>query len=309
MTTQYLAVDISHDEAPGGVPALTAYPDPVKGIPWTIGFGSTGKDITKGTKWTVAQCVARRDADIAKIIEQCSHFPWWEDISDVRQDVFVMMAYQMGFDGLLKFHATLAAAARGAWNTVAADMQLSLWDRQTHNRAERLAEQAKTNRRLPQPYDAPVAVPVQPAPEPKESTMSLVSKAFRFVFDHTFATAARSAATADPNAAQAGVAAIQVTPMPVDGTSNSPAGVANPLVKQLEDDLNNVVATFVKTAIDNLPVVGGIAEVTSIDQSAANAAKALLVLGEQHALTYLSALFSGHHIAVDAVTSVTNSAK
>lgn len=302
MTTQFLAADISHDEAPNGKPILRAYPDPLtKGPPWTIGLGSTGSDIGPDTVWTEAQCYARRDSDIAKLITQCSHFIWWDDISDVRQDVFVQMGYQLGFAGLLKFHATLAAAARDAWNTVAADMQLSLWDRQTHTRAERLAAQAKSDVRLPEPYDLPV---VQPAPKPKESTTmtDLVSSAFRFVFDHVFASAARAAATVDPNAAQAGIEAVKAIPLPVDGTSNSAAGVASGMIGALENDLNALVATFVKSAIDQLPGVGGVAAVTGLDQKAADAAKALLVLGEQHALTYLSALFSAHHLAVDSVT-------
>lgn len=45
-----------------------AYPDPgsVDGKPWTIGWGSTGADITPTTIWTLAQCDARFDIDIQK---------------------------------------------------------------------------------------------------------------------------------------------------------------------------------------------------------------------------------------------------
>lgn len=143
-----------------------------------------------------------------------------------------------------------------------------------------------------------------PTPQSKETTqVSKISEAFHFVWDHTFATAARQAATADPVAVSAGIEAVQANPMPMGGSPNSPAGVANPLIKQLEDDLNEVVAAFVKTAVDQLPVVGSVAQATGLDQRAADAAKALLVLGEQHALTYLSALFSGHHAAVNTVTA------
>lgn len=58
-----------------------AYPDPAsamgrgqypkngadvsKGNPWTIGFGATGKGITRGVVWTLAQCEARFDVDVA----------------------------------------------------------------------------------------------------------------------------------------------------------------------------------------------------------------------------------------------------
>jgi GH24 family phage-related lysozyme (muramidase) len=38
-------------QAPDG--RFDAYPDPATGgAPWTIGWGSTGPDITKGTVWT-----------------------------------------------------------------------------------------------------------------------------------------------------------------------------------------------------------------------------------------------------------------
>lgn len=45
-----------------------AYPDPgsVDGKPWTIGWGSTGPDVTPTTIWTQAQCDARFDVDIQK---------------------------------------------------------------------------------------------------------------------------------------------------------------------------------------------------------------------------------------------------
>lgn len=39
---------------------VQAYPDPATGSkPWTIGWGSTGADINRGTVWTQAQCDAR----------------------------------------------------------------------------------------------------------------------------------------------------------------------------------------------------------------------------------------------------------
>ncbi|WP_408586584.1 lysozyme [Novosphingobium sp.] len=47
---------------------LTAYPDPgsADGRPWTIGWGSTGPDITRGTIWTQAQADARFLADLER---------------------------------------------------------------------------------------------------------------------------------------------------------------------------------------------------------------------------------------------------
>lgn len=309
MTTQFLEADTRWYETRDGKPKQHAYADPLtKREPWTIGFGSTGADVGPDTIWTVDQCYARLRSDLAKLKEQCSHFPWWDQISDVRQDVFVQMGYQMGFGGLLKFTGTLAAAARGAWETVAADMRLSLWDKETPGRADRLAEQARTNVRKPEPYDTEVT---QPAPQkPTESpVMSLVSSVLHFVWDHAFASAARAAATSDPTVAANGIATIQSLPaLPIDGSANSPAGVASGPIKILEDELNNIVANFVKATIDQVPGVGMIAETTGLDQQAAEAAKALLVLVEQHALTYLSSAFSHAHLAVNAATKGNNGA-
>ena len=39
---------------------VQSYPDPATGSkPWTIGWGSTGPDVTRATVWTQAQCDAR----------------------------------------------------------------------------------------------------------------------------------------------------------------------------------------------------------------------------------------------------------
>ncbi len=44
-----------------------AYPDPGSGAdPWTIGWGSTGADITPGLIWTQAQCDARLKRDLVR---------------------------------------------------------------------------------------------------------------------------------------------------------------------------------------------------------------------------------------------------
>lgn len=149
-------------------------------------------------------------------------------------------------------------------------------------------------------YPAP-RIPLAAKPQ-GASTMSLVSSAFHFVFDRAFASAARMAATATPDAAAAGIDLVQTTPMPAQGSPNSTAGQASPVLRTLEDDLNNVVMAFVKSTVDQLPMVGGVAEMTGLDQKAADAAKAMLVLGEQHALDYVSALFSAHHVAINSVT-------
>jgi hypothetical protein len=144
-----------------------------------------------------------------------------------------------------------------------------------------------------------VISPAQPQGHP---IMNLISSALSFVWDHTFASAARAAATADPASAATGIDIIKNMTAPTDGPANSPAGIASGPIGDLENAINDLVANFIKGAVDQLPAVGGIAEVTGLDQKAADAAKALLVLAEQHALTFMSNAFSRGHAAVNAVT-------
>lgn len=54
-----------HKVLPSGM--VQAYPDPATGSkPWTIGYGSTGEDVHRGTVWTKAQCEARLLSDITE---------------------------------------------------------------------------------------------------------------------------------------------------------------------------------------------------------------------------------------------------
>lgn len=54
-----------HKVLPSGM--VQAYPDPATGSkPWTIGWGSTGEDVHRGTVWTQAQCDARLLSDLTE---------------------------------------------------------------------------------------------------------------------------------------------------------------------------------------------------------------------------------------------------
>lgn len=52
-----------HKKLPGG--SCKAYPDPGTGAePWTIGWGSTGKDITSDTVWPLETAQERLEAEV-----------------------------------------------------------------------------------------------------------------------------------------------------------------------------------------------------------------------------------------------------
>lgn len=141
MTTANLLPDLRGDE---GL-RLHAYPDPLSGgEPWTIGYGST-KGVKAGDVWTLDQAEAALVADVATAERALdAHLPWWRSIDDVRQDVLVNMSFNMGINGLLGFHNTLALIKAGNYKAASDNMLISAWARQVGARAQRLAEQMRT---------------------------------------------------------------------------------------------------------------------------------------------------------------------
>lgn len=76
-----------------------AYPDPgsVNGEPWTIGWGSTGRDIGPTTVWTKQQC----DERFARDIERYT--------ADVREAIGDTPTTQPQFDAMVSFHYNTGA--------------------------------------------------------------------------------------------------------------------------------------------------------------------------------------------------------
>lgn len=80
---------------------VAAYPDPATGgAPWTIGWGSTGPDITKTTVWTQGQCDERllRDANAfaARVAKLIGTAPTTQN----QFDAMVTLAYNIGVQNL-----------------------------------------------------------------------------------------------------------------------------------------------------------------------------------------------------------------
>lgn len=122
---------------------LTAYPDPkTKGPPWTIGYGSTGSGIVKGTVWTQSQALGNLLARIHWIETQLSrHLKFFRALSPVRRDVLINIAYNIGVAGLLKWPITLSAIGRGDYTEGAKDIRDNkVWANQVHERAHRCAD-------------------------------------------------------------------------------------------------------------------------------------------------------------------------
>lgn len=82
--------------------------------------------------------------DIGLIVRQLDrHLPWWREMNDARQNVLVNMGF-MGIGKLLGFKNTLAAMQAGRYGDAAQGMLDSLWARQVHDRANRLATVMRT---------------------------------------------------------------------------------------------------------------------------------------------------------------------
>jgi lysozyme len=121
-----------HKVLPDG--RVQAYPDPATGgDPWTIGWGSTGPDVRKGTVWTRAQCDAR-------LLEHLAEFEGYVNgaIKTATQDQFdalVSFTYNLGprnfrNSTLLKKHNAGdyigASKEFGKWNKAAGKVMKGL---------------------------------------------------------------------------------------------------------------------------------------------------------------------------------------
>lgn len=101
-----------------------AYPDPGSndGHPWTIGWGSTGPDIARGTVWSQAQCDARFDREIVRYVQDVIAAIDGAATSPCQFDALVSFHYNTGAIGkatLTKLHRqgryAEAAAQFGKW--------------------------------------------------------------------------------------------------------------------------------------------------------------------------------------------------
>lgn len=76
---------------------LSAYPDPGSGgDPWTIGWGSTGPDIHRGTVWTQAQCDARLALDVSRFADKVEKLIGGAPTTQHQFDAMVSLAYNIG---------------------------------------------------------------------------------------------------------------------------------------------------------------------------------------------------------------------
>ena len=78
--------------------------------------------------------------DLASLNATLSHYSWFPTQPSPRRDVLIMMAFQMGIGGLLKFPVMLGDFAAENYAGAALAMLNSIWAQQTPERAKRLAQ-------------------------------------------------------------------------------------------------------------------------------------------------------------------------
>jgi lysozyme len=126
-----------------------AYPDPATGgVPWTIGYGSTGPDIHKGTVWTKRQAEERFAGDIAAFAGKVESLLRGALTTQHQFDAMVSFAYNLGLgnlgsSSLLRKHRARdyegAANEFLRWNKAAGKVMPGLTRRRAAERALYLA--------------------------------------------------------------------------------------------------------------------------------------------------------------------------
>ena len=144
--TPYLISDLKMEEAL----RLVAYPDPKSGgAPWTIGYGHTGREVHPGLVWTQTEAETALAGDVGATIRGLdTAIPWWRSLDDLRGDVLIDMAFNMGVHELLEFHAFLALVKAGSFNHAALDMMSTPWAHEVGRRADRLERQMATGKHV-----------------------------------------------------------------------------------------------------------------------------------------------------------------
>lgn len=107
----------------------------------TIGYGRNLDD--RGISEREAEMLLRADLHAA-ISDLRLRLPWVDELGPARHAVLIMMTFNCGVAGLLKFERMMAALDRRDYAAAATEMLASRWAIQVGDRARRLATQMRT---------------------------------------------------------------------------------------------------------------------------------------------------------------------
>lgn len=105
-----------------------AYPDPGSGgDPWTIGYGSTGHGIVKGTVWTRQEAETRLEADVIRFAAGvASAVTGAPSTAQSEFDAMVSLAYNIGIGN---FQKSTVLRKHKAGDKVGAATAFAAWDK------------------------------------------------------------------------------------------------------------------------------------------------------------------------------------
>ena len=86
----------------------------------------------------------RKSLQSASTKEVVERYPFFDDLNDVRQRVFVNMTFNLGSTRLAMFKKFLAAVEARDYETAAEEMLDSKWAEQVKGRADRLADMMRS---------------------------------------------------------------------------------------------------------------------------------------------------------------------
>lgn len=107
----------------------------------TIGYGRNLDDV--GISMSEAETLLDNDIATARHGAEKT-FGWFGILDPVRQDVIVMLTFNMGIAKLLNFNEMIKAIQCGNFHKAGEEMLSSLWARQVGNRAFVLSRMMKT---------------------------------------------------------------------------------------------------------------------------------------------------------------------
>lgn len=145
MTTDNLIPDLFRDEGYRAKPYKDSRGFWTGGVGHLLSMSTTYSDVYN--RYTAADWMNALAADIRTTEANLdSSLPWWRQLSDVRQDVMVNLAFNLGTAELTTWKHTLGDIEAGRFH--AADIDLvsdQPWASQVGARALRLAIQMETN--------------------------------------------------------------------------------------------------------------------------------------------------------------------
>lgn len=109
----------------------------------TVGYGTMFPLTEEEGAWLLRHRMEREIAILARELMTVSLDGPHIVFDELPRDAWIAlgdMAYTLGGEGVLDFHAMLCAVARSSWPRAAAEVRDSKWDRdEAHSRAERVA--------------------------------------------------------------------------------------------------------------------------------------------------------------------------